>query len=258
MKVDNADFQRADALQQALLEGSANAHSFAGGLHLGAEAVIGIGELIKGEPGHFGNDIVQSRFKSRTGVGQGNFIQRHTHADFGRNPGDRIAAGLGGQCGAAGNSGVYFDQIVLEGVRIQRELHVAAALNLQRPDQLQSGVPEHMIFLVGQGLRGAHDNGVTGVDAHRIQILHVADGDGGVVGIAHDLIFDFFEALDALFHKNLMNRGEDKGIFHDLPELFLVISEATACTAQGKSGAQNYRVADLCRCVQAFLHGIGN
>ena len=63
-----------------------------------------------------------------------------------------------------------------------------------------------MIFFVGQGLRGADHNGVTGMDAHRVQILHIADGDGGIIGIPHHLIFDFFVALDGLLYQYLTHR----------------------------------------------------
>ena len=58
MQVHNADFQGADALEKALFKGAAYAHGLAGGLHLGAQTVVGVGELIEGEPGHFGDHII--------------------------------------------------------------------------------------------------------------------------------------------------------------------------------------------------------
>ena len=254
----NTNFQRTDALQQALLEVPAHAHGLTGGFHLGAKSVVGIGEFVEGEPGHFGDNIVKGRLKGGAGVCQRDFVQRHAHADFGGDPGNRVAAGFGRQGGAAGDSGIDFNQIILEGVGVQRELHIAAALDFQRPNQLQRGIPEHMVLFIGQGLRRADDYGVTGVNAHRVQILHVADGDGGVIGIAHDFVLDFLIALNALFHKNLMNRGEDKGIFHDFPELFFIARETAAGAAQGKGGPKNHRVSDfLCR-LDTLFHGIGN
>ena len=50
--------QGADGLQKAFLKAAAHAHDLAGGLHLGGEPVLGIRELVKGEPGHFGDHIV--------------------------------------------------------------------------------------------------------------------------------------------------------------------------------------------------------
>ena len=44
------------------------------------------------------------------------------------------------------------------------------------------------------------------MDAHRVQILHIADGDGGIIGIPRHLIFDFFVALDGLLYQYLMHR----------------------------------------------------
>ena len=94
------------------------------------------------------------------------------------------------------------------------------------------------------------------MDAYRVQILHVADGDGGVVGIPHDLVFDLLEALDALFHQHLMDRRQRKGIFHDFPELLLIVRKSAAGTAKGKGRPQDNGIADLPCGVQTFLHGV--
>ena len=168
VQVVHADFQRADALEQTLFKGAADAHGFARGLHLGAETVVGVGEFIEGKPGHFGDHVVQRRLESRAGVGQTNLVQRHAHADLRGDPGDRIAGGLGGKSGGTGHSGVDLDEVILEGLGVQRELDIAAALDFQRPDQAQGGIPEHVILLVGQRLRRADHDGVAGVDAHGV------------------------------------------------------------------------------------------
>ena len=254
----DADFQRADALQEAFLKGSAYAHGFAGGLHLGAQGVVGVGELVEGEPGHLGDYIVQRRLKGSAGVGQADLVQSHSHADFCRNPGDGITAGFGGQGRGAGYSGVDFDEVILEGFGIQCKLDIAATLNSQRANQLQGGVAEHLVFLVCQRLGGTHYDGVAGVNANRIQIFHVADGNGGIIGIPHNFVFDFLIALDALFHQNLVNRGEHQSVFHDFPEFFLRVGETAAGAPQGKGGPKHHRIANLLRCFQPLFHGIGN
>ena len=258
VQVVYADLQRADGFQQALLNGAAHAHHLAGGLHLGAEPVVGGGELVKGEAGHFGDHIVKGRLKSGGGVGDGDLVQGHAHADLGGHSGDGVAAGLGGQSGGAGDAGVDLNQIVLEGVGVQSELDVAAALDLQRPDDPQGAVPQHVVFLVGQRLGGADHNGVTGMDAHRVDVLHVADGDGGVVCVPHHLVFDLLVALDALLDKHLMNRGQGQGVFHQFPELLLIVGKAAAGAAQGEGGAQHYRIADMLRRKQPFFHALGD
>ena len=47
-----------------------------------------------------------------------------------------------------------------------------------------------------QRLAGADDNRVARVHADRVYILHIADGDDGVVFIPHYLILYFLIALD--------------------------------------------------------------
>ena len=168
VQVVHANLQRADALEQAFFKGAADAHGFARGLHLSAETVVGIGELVEGKPGHFGDHIVQRRLEGRAGVGKTNFIQRHAHADLRGDPGNRVAGSFGGKCGGTGHSGIDLDEVILEGFGVQRELDVAAALNFQRTDQAQGGIPEHVILLVGQRLGGTDHDGVAGVDAHGV------------------------------------------------------------------------------------------
>ena len=258
VQVVHANLQRADALEQTLFKGAADAHGFACGLHLSAETVVGIGELVEGKPGHFGDHIVQRRLEGRAGVGKTNFIQRHANADLRGDPGDWIAGSFGGKCGGTGHSGVDLDEVILEGLGVQRELDVAAALNFQRADQAQGGIPEHVILFVGQRLRRADHDGVACVDAHWVEVLHVADGNGGVVGVPHDLVFDFLEALDALLHQNLMDGRQHQSVFHDLPEFFLVIGKSAAGTAQSKGRAKHHGIADGFRRGKTFLHGIGD
>ena len=258
VQVVHADLQRADALEQALFKGAADAHGFARGLHLSAETVVGVGEFVEGEPGHFGDNVIQRRLEGRAGVGKTNFIQRHANADLRGDPGNRVAGSFGGKCGGTGHSGVDLDEVILEGFGVQRELDVAAALNFQRADQAQGGIPEHVILFVCQRLRRADHDGVAGVDAHGVEVLHVADGNGGVVGVPHDLVFDFLEALDALLHQNLMDGRQHQSVFHDLPEFVLVIGKSAAGAAQSKGRAKHHGIADGFRRGKTFLHGIGD
>ena len=83
------------------------------------------------------------------------------------------------------------------------------------------------------------------MDAHRVQVFHVADGDGGVVFIPHHLVFNLLVALDALFHQHLADRGELQGVFHNLPQLLRLVGEASAGAPQGEGGAQHHWVADF-------------
>ena len=91
------DFSPAEAelaLEQALFKGSAHAHGLAGGLHLGAQGVVGIGEFVEGETGHLGDHIVKGRFEGGAGIGKADFIQGHADTDFRGYPGDGVSAGF--------------------------------------------------------------------------------------------------------------------------------------------------------------------
>ena len=115
-----------------------------------------------------------------------------------------------------------------------------------------------MILFVGQGLGGTDHNAVAGMNAHRINIFHVTDGDGGIVGIPHHLVFDFFEALDGFFHQHLMDGRKDQRVFHDLTKFCFIIGKAAACSSQSEGRAQHHGITDLCGNFQTFLDGIGN
>ena len=206
MQMAHTGLQGPNSLEQGFFDGTTHGHDFAGGLHLGGQRIGGVRELIEGEPGHFGHHIVQGRLEAGGGVGQLDFIQVHTHGDFGGDPGDGVTAGLGGQGGGTGHTGVDLNEVIAEGSRVQSKLDVAATLDFQGADQLQSAVAEQMVFLIGQGLAGSHHDGVASVDAYGIDVLHVTNSDGRIIGVTDDLIFDFLVALDALFHQHLMDR----------------------------------------------------
>ena len=203
--------ERPDRLKEALLHGAPDAHDLSCRFHLCGKGVIDLagvrpGKFVKGETGHLGDDIIKRWFKTGRRVGEHDLIQGHTDADLGGNPGDGIAAGLGGKGRGARHAGIHFDQIILERLWIQRKLHIAAALNLQCPDHSEGTVAEHVVLLVGQGLGRADDNGITGMDSDRIDIFHIADGDGCVITVTHDFVLDFLVTLYAFFDENLMDR----------------------------------------------------
>ena len=70
------------------------------------------------------------------------------------------------------------------------------------------------------------------MDADRIDVFHVADDDGIVVGIAHDLIFDFLEAGDAALDQTLMHRRDLQAVIRDQPQFLFIIRKAAAGAAQ--------------------------
>ena len=253
MQVPQADFQRTDGLEQAFLKAPADAHHFAGRFHLGAERIVRVGEFVEREARHLGHHIIQGRFKRGRRVCELDLVQRHPDPDFGGNAGDRVAARFGSQRRRAGNAGVDLDEVILERMRVERKLDVAAALDFQRADDFQCAVAQHMVFAVGQSLRGADNDRVAGVNADRVEIFHIADGDGGVVGVAHHLVFDFLIPLDALFNEDLMHRRQLERVFQHRAAGRFVLGKAAAGAAQRESRTQHDGIADLPRDAQPVL-----
>ena len=83
---------------------------------------------------------------------------------------------------------------------------------------------EEVEFLVGKGLGRGDHNALPGMDAERVEILHIADRDAVVVAVAHHFIFDFFPAAQGFLHEHL--RREGKGLGGYGAQLFLVLAEA--------------------------------
>ena len=113
-----------------------------------------------------------------------------------------------------------------------------------------------MVFLVGKSLGGADNNGVSRVYAYGVNVFHVAYGDGGVVRVAHYLVFDLLVALDALFHEHLMNGGELQARSAEYFSTFLVVvGKAAARSAESERGAKHYGIADLFRRLKSVFEG---
>src|SRR5437867_8066652 len=77
------------------------------------------------------------------------------------------------------------------------------------PNDADGNLAKEVIFTIAQSLtRGDYDT-FPGMDAHRIEIFHVTDGDTVIVGVTHDLVFDFLPAFEELLNKNLSPMGKD-------------------------------------------------
>ena len=89
-----------EALLDGFLEGSANSHHFAHGLHGRAQLAGHAFEFSEVPAGDLAHDIVQRRLKAgrcHLGHGVGHFVQAFSQAQLGGHEGQRIAGGFGGQ-----------------------------------------------------------------------------------------------------------------------------------------------------------------
>ena len=206
MQVEVPRFKRADRLEEAGFQSTADAHDFTGRFHLRGERVVRFCEFVEGKARHLGDDVVESRLKRSRRIGKRDLVECHADSYFGRDTGDGISAGLRSQCRRAGHARIDLDQVIPERIRIQRELDIAAALDLKSADHFERTVAQHVILLVGERLRGAHNDRIPGVNADGIHVFHVADGNRSVVAVAHHLIFNFLVALHTFLDQDLTDR----------------------------------------------------
>ena len=257
----HADLRAPDGLHQRHLEAGSDGHDLAGSLHLGAQLPAGVGELVEGPLGHFHHDVVQGRLEAGAGLAGDvvlDLVQGVAQGDLGGDLGDGIAGGLGGQGRGTADPGVHLDDGVLEAVGVERQLHVAAAHDAKMRDNVQGRLTQHLELLVRQGLGGGHHNGVAGVDAHRVQILHGAHGNHIAHAVPHGLELDLLPAEDGLLHQHLGDgRGVQAGAGDD-PQFVRVIGRAAAGAAQGEGGPHDDGVADPVGHLQSALHGLGD
>ncbi|RUP46404.1 hypothetical protein BC936DRAFT_147001 [Jimgerdemannia flammicorona] len=88
-------------------------------------------------------------------------------------------------------------------IQIQRILDVAFADDAQVPDNVHGGGTKHVVVFIRQGLRWSDNNGVAGVDAEWVKVLHVAHGDTVVHAVADDLVLNFLPAFHRLLDQDL-------------------------------------------------------
>ena len=93
-------------------------------------------------------------------------------------------------------------------------------------DDIHGSRAEHVVVLVGQGLRRSDDDRVPSMYAKGVEVFHIADCDTVVLRISDDFIFNLFPALHTSFDENLGARS--KGFVAEIKQLFLVGGESTS------------------------------
>ena len=109
---------------------------------------------------------------------------------------------------------------------------------------------------VGQGLHGGDHDAVARMHAERVDILHGADGNAGVLGVAHHLVFDLLPANEAALDHHLANRAGAQAALHALPVLLFGGNDAAARAAEGEGGANDRGEADLRERRRRRLHAL--
>ena len=257
-----AGLEAAQRLLQAFLEGAADRHHFADRLHRGRQRGGGAGKFFERKARNFGDDVIDGRLERRrrraAGDVVGDFVERVADREFGGDLGDRKAGRLRGQRRGARHPRVHLDHDHAAVGRIDAELHVGAAgLDADLAQHRQRGVAHDLVFLVGQGQRRRHRDGIAGMHAHRIEVLDRADDDAVVLLVAHHLHLELFPAEHGFLDQDFVGgRGVDAA-FDDLDEFRLGVGDAAAGAAHGEGGADDGGQADLVERAQRVRQVLG-
>ena len=203
-----ADVQHPHRLLDDLWERAADGHHLAHALHLAADASGHSSELAQVPARELADDIVERGLEKGRGLLSDpirDLGQREAQRQLGGHVGERVAGCLAGQGAGAGKAGVDLDHPVVGACWIERILDVALADDAQVPDNVDGESAEELVLLVVQGLSRRDDDRLAGVNAHRVEVLHVADGDAVVLLIADDLVLDLLPAAQIFLDKDLLD-----------------------------------------------------
>ena len=163
-------------------------------------------ELAQIPTGHLGDDVIKRGLEvgsGRASDGVGKLRKSVTQTDLRGGVRKRVASSLGSKSGRTRQTSVDLNDTVVETIGLKSVLNVALSNDTQVTNDLDSGSAEHVVLLITEGLRRRDDDTVTSVDAEGIEVLHVADGNAVISGIADDLVFGLLPALERLFDENL-------------------------------------------------------
>ena len=79
--------------------------------------------------------------------------------------------------------------------------------------------------------------------AHRVEVLHVADRDASVRGVAHDLVFDLLPAPQRALDQHLVDGRRGQATHGHAFELVVIRDEAASGAAEGVGGPDHQRQA---------------
>ena len=107
-----AELERADALQERLLEGAADGHRLADRLHLRGQRLVGLRELLEGPARDLDDDVVDGRLERRrrdAGDVVRDLVEAIAERQLGGDLGDREAGRLRGQRRRSRDARVHLD-----------------------------------------------------------------------------------------------------------------------------------------------------
>ncbi len=142
-------------------------------------------------------------------------------------------------------------------MRVDAELDIGTASI--DPDLAQArdrGIAHDLVFLVGERLRRRHGDRIPGMNTHRIEVLDRANDDAVVLPVAHNLHLELFPADHRLLDQQLAGRRGFQSTFADGDELFLVVGNTAAGSAERERRPYDGRKADHRLNLHRFLHAV--
>ncbi len=100
---------------------------------------------------------------------------------------------------------------------------------------------QHLVLVVRERLRRRDDDAVARVDAHRVEVLHVADRDAGVRAVPHHLVLDLFPAGERALEQHLVDRAGVETAGDDRVELLRRCRRSAAGTAEREGRTDHQR-----------------
>ena len=263
VKAGHAGFEATQRFLQRFLLGAADGHHFTHRLHLRSQAIIGLREFLERKARDLGDHVVNRRFERSRSLATGDFVlqfvQCVAHSQLGGDLGDREASGLGGQRRGARHTRVHLNHDQTAVFRVHRELHVRTArIHTDLAQYRDRCVTHDLVFLVGEGLGRGHGDRVTGMHAHRVQVLNGTDDDAVVGAVTHDFHLVLFPAQQRLFNQQLVGRRQIQTTGTDFNKFLDVVGDTAARATHGKRWANNRREAQVGLRSERFFQRMGN
>ena len=193
------------------MEGATNAHGFANAFHGSGQDGFCSWKFFEGKAGDFGNDVVEGGFERGWGDASDivfEFVEGVTDGQFSGDLGNRVASGLGGEGGGAGDAGIHFNNDHSSCAGADSELDIGTTcLDADFADNGKGGVAHALELAIGQSLGWGDGDAVARVNSHGIEVFDGADDDAVIGVIAHDLHFVLFPAEKGFFDQDFGSGG---------------------------------------------------
>ena len=248
-----------ETLLDSIFECATNSHYFTYGLHGTTQLAVHAAELTQVPARNLTNNIVQRRFEEGRGrlchrVFQ--FKQSVSKTKFGRHECQRITGSLGSQSGRAAKPRIDLDDTIVFRFGVKSILYVTLAHNTQMAYDTNSQRTEFMIFGVGKCLRRSNDDRLAGMNAQRVEILHIADRDTVVISVAHHFVFYLFPALERFLYQYL--RRERECFLHHRIQFLLVIAKTGTESSQSIGSTDDNRITEFRSCTTSLFNGLAS